>query len=168
MTEYLERQFLGELKLTYGTAFCVICVIFLFVFRSWKLLLVSLIPNLLPAIAVFGAVAFFKAKLDVGSVITASVALGLAVDDTLHFLLWWKDKRSTGLKSIEASTSALRHCGKAMLQTTLVFGVGVALYGMSNFLPTMRFGLLLAGMMFFAIVGDLVVLPALLGTRLGK
>ena len=168
LTGYLEQRFQRELVLTYGTALCVICLIFLFVFRSWKLLVVSLIPNLLPALAVLGTVAFFQIRLDVGSLITASVALGIAVDDTLHFLLWWKSKTNAGVEPSAATTNTLQHCGLAMLQTTLVFGVGVSLYGLSDFLPTMRFGLLLASMMFFAIIGDLLALPALLATRLGK
>ena len=168
LTDYLERRFQRELVLTYCTALSVICLIFLVVFRSWKLLVVSLIPNLLPALAVLGTVAFFQISLDVGSLITASVALGIAVDDTLHFLLWWRSKKHAGVESNAAIRNTMKHCGLAMLQTTLVFGVGVSLYGLSDFLPTMRFGLLLASMMFFAIIGDLVAIPALLATRLGR
>ena len=168
LTGYIEGRFQRELVVTYCTALCIICSIFLVVFRSWKLLLVSLIPNLLPALAVLGLVAFFRINLDVGSLITASVALGIAVDDTLHFLLWWRDKRQDGMETREATANTLKHCGLAMLQTTLVFGVGVSLYGLSSFLPTIRFGFLLASMMFFAIIGDLVVIPALLATRLGQ
>ena len=168
LTDYLERRFQRELVLTYCTALSVICLIFLVVFRSWKLLLVSVIPNLLPALAVLGTVAFFQISLDVGSLITASVALGIAVDDTLHFLLWWRSKKQAGVESNAAIKNTMKHCGLAMLQTTLVFGVGVSLYGLSDFLPTMRFGLLLASMMFFAIIGDLVAIPALLATRLGR
>ena len=100
--------------------------------------------------------------------ITARVALGIAVDDTLHFLLWWRSKSAAGLSSSEAISDALRYCGLAMLQTTIVFGVGLSLYVFGGFLPTIRFGLLLSGMLLFAIVGDLVLIPALLATRLGR
>ena len=168
MFNYLGRCFLSELVVTYCTAFCIISAVFLVVFTSWKYLLVSLIPNLLPVVAVLGGVAILGIRLDVGSLITASIALGIAVDDTLHFLLWWRAKKKEGMHSEMATENALHHCGTAMMQTTLVFGVGVSLYCISGFLPTARFGLLLSGMMLFAIIGDLVVIPALLGTRLGR
>ena len=164
----LEKRFLSDLAMTYMTAFVLMSVLFSAIFRSWKLLLVSIVPNLFPAVMVLGVVAALQITLDVGSLMTASVALGIAVDDTLHFLLWWRAKFSKGLSSFDAVGDALSYCGLAMLQTTLVFGVGLSLYAFCGFLPTVRFGLLLSSMMFFAIVGDLVLIPALLSTRLGR
>jgi len=164
----LEERFLQDLILTYATAFVLMSLLFAIIFRSWKLLAISMLPNLFPAVAVLGGLATLGISLDVGSLMTASVALGIAVDDTLHFLLWWRSKSAKGLSSSEAISNALRYCGLAMLQTTIVFGVGLSLYAFSGFLPTMRFGLLLSGMLLFAIVGDLILLPALLSTRLGR
>ena len=164
----LEKSFLQDLILTYATAFALMSLLFALIFRSWKLLAISMLPNLFPAVGVLGGLAALGISLDVGSLITASVALGIAVDDTLHFLLWWRSKSATGLSSSEAISDALRYCGLAMLQTTIVFGVGLSLYVFGGFLPTIRFGLLLSGMLLFAIVGDLILLPALLSTRLGR
>jgi predicted RND superfamily exporter protein len=164
----LEQRFLQDLILTYATAFSLMSLLFALIFRSWKLLAISMLPNLFPAVAVLGGLAALGVSLDVGSLMTASVALGIAVDDTLHFLLWWRSKSATGLSSKEAICDALRYCGVAMLQTTVVFGIGLSLYAFSGFLPTIRFGLLLSGMLLFAIVGDLVLIPALLSTRLGR
>ena len=165
LSGYLEKQFLRDLALTYGTAFCLISIVILTIFRSWRMLFISILPNLFPAVVVLGGLAAFGVTLDVASLLTASVALGIAVDDTLHFLLWWRDKKSEGLSSVDAVTDALKHCGVAMLQTSIVFGVGVSLYAFGGFLPTVRFGWLLSGMMLMAIAGDMLLLPALLGEK---
>ena len=167
INNHLEKRFLQDLAVTYSTAFVLMSLLFTAIFRSWKLLLVSIVPNLFPAVMVLGAVALLQVSLDVCSLMTASVALGIAVDDTLHFLIWWRSKSAKGFSANEAIGDALNYCGLAMLQTTVVFGVGLSLYAFCGFLPTMRFGLLLSGMMLFAIVGDLVLIPALLSTRLG-
>jgi predicted RND superfamily exporter protein len=168
LNNQLEQQFFRDLILTYGTAFAIMSLLFSVIFRSWKLLATSIIPNLFPAVMVLGGLSAIELKLDVGSLMTASVALGIAVDDTLHFLLWWRKKSSQGLGQKDAIADALQYCGIAMLQTTVVFAIGLSLYAFCGFLPTVRFGLLLSGMMIFAIVGDLLLIPALLSTRLGK
>jgi len=168
LNNQLEHRFLGDLIVTYGTAFAIMSLLFSMIFRSWRMLAISIPPNLFPAVIVLGGLAALQFKLDVGSLMTASVALGIAVDDTLHFLLWWRKKSIKGLRSNEAVGDALQYCGVAMLQTTIIFAVGMSLYAFCGFLPTVRFGLLLSGMMLFAIAGDLLLIPALLSTRLGR
>ena len=165
---FIEKQFLSDLTVTYGTAFLLISVVILFVMRSIVGVLLVSPPNILPAVVVLGGTSLAGVSLDVGSLMTASIALGIAVDDTLHFVLWWRDKIRGGMDSHEALVHAMQHCGLAMVQTTIVCGVSVALYAFCGFLPTVRFGLLLSGMLFAAIIGDLILLPAILSTRLGR
>ena len=74
--------------LTYVAAFVIISLTVLVVLRSFKASLIALLPNLFPALVVLGSAGFLGYSLDVASLTTASVALGIAVDDTLHFLLW--------------------------------------------------------------------------------
>lgn len=164
----VERQFLRDLRTTYATAFAVISVVVLIVMRSASACFLATIPNLFPAVTVLGATALLGYPLDVASLMTASVALGIAVDDTLHFMLWWRKKIHAGFSPREAVVDAMEHCGAAMTQTSVVCGVSVALYALCGFLPTVRFGLLLSAMMFAALMGDLFLLPALLSTRLAK
>ena len=149
LTNYLEQRFLRDLALTYLTAFVLMSLLFMAIFRSWRLLAISIVPNLFPAIAVLGGLGLLQFTLDVGSLMTASVALGIAVDDTLHFLLWYRDKSAKGLSSFQATCDALRYCGLAMLQTTVVFGAGLSLYTLCGFLPTVRFGALLSGCLLY-------------------
>lgn len=164
----IESQFLGDLTLTYATAFSLISIVVLFLLRSFSGLVVASLPNLLPTVLVLGLTAAFGISLDVGSMMTASVALGIAVDDTLHFLLWWRQRIRQNWEPRRAMVDAMKHCGTAMVQTSVVCGFSVSLYMFCGFLPTVRFGLLLAAMLFAAILGDLLVLPALLSTRVAR
>lgn len=166
--DFVDSQFFRELLLTYWTAFAIISLMVLVVLRSFKASLIALLPNLFPALVVLGMAGLLGFSLDVASLTTASVALGIAVDDTLHFLLWHKKTRIHGGKNNEtvladhAVCSALRYCGTAMVQTSMILGLSIVLYAFCGFLPTVRFGILLSAMMFAALVGDLLLLPALM------
>ena len=167
--DYVDRQFFRELLITYLTAFALISLIVLIVLRSPRAMLIALLPNLYPAAVVLGATGHLGFRLDVASLMTASVALGIAVDDTLHFLLWQKKTEketpqpmATGPSSTE---SALSHCGTAILQTSVILGASIVLYAFCGFLPTVRFGILLSTMLFAALIGDLLLLPALAAKR---
>lgn len=163
--DYVDRQFFGELLTTYATAFVIITLIVLVVLKSPWAMLIALPPNLFPAAVVLGATGHLGYRLDVASLMTASVALGIAVDDTLHFLLWQKKKeKEYAQRPHLAATSienTLSHCGTAILQTSVILGSSIVLYAFCGFLPTVRFGILLSTMLFAALIGDLLLLPAL-------
>jgi len=162
----VDRQFFQELLTTYITAFCVIAVVVLLVLRTSRAWLTAFLPNLFPAVVVLGTAGHLGYPFDVASLMTASVALGVAVDDTLHFLLWRQETLTDGkLPSIE---STMRYCGMAMVQTSVILGVSLFLYAFCGFLPTVRFGILLSAMMFAALVGDLILLPAIVAVGRGK
>ena len=164
----LDRQFLTDLVTTYYSAFALVMAIVLIIMRSVKSALLAAIPNLLPAMLVFGAAGWLDYSLDVASLMTASVALGIAVDDTLHLLIWWEKRRSAGEDSHQSLISALTHCGAAVVQTSVVCGLSIGLYAFCGFLPTVRFGILLLVMLLVALLGDLLILPALLSTELAS
>ena len=146
----------------------------LIVLRSFKAAVIALLPNLFPALVVLGTAGFLGFSLDVASLTTASVALGIAVDDTLHFLLWHGEtlkrgsKHSSEIHPEDAVCSALQYCGTAIVQTSMIIGLSIVLYAFCGFLPTVRFGILLSAMMFAALVGDLLLLPALLARRVSS
>jgi predicted RND superfamily exporter protein len=99
---------------------------------------------------------------------TATAAMGIAVDDTLHYLTWYRRGLSEGKSRREAVLFAYERCGTAMIQTTLICGFGLVVFALSPFGPIMRFALMMFSMLFAAILGDLIVLPALLLTPLGR
>lgn len=166
--EQIERQFLEDLLVTYLGGLLLITTTVLLVLRRVSDAATAMIPNVLPAVGVLGGISLLWVELDVGSVMTASIALGVAVDDTLHFILWYQRTRKTGLVPKESVRSAVTHCGPPILQTSVICGVGLAILGFAPFLPTARFGTLIALMLVVALIGDLLFLPAMLLLRTGS
>lgn len=164
----VERQFLSDLKATYATALVVILLIMLLVVRSLPVCVLLSLPNVFPALLVLGVISALGLPLDVASLMTASVALGIGVDDTLHYALWWRKRMRDGFEGEQAVANAMSHCGTAMLQTSVITGLSISLYAFCGFLPTVRFGLLLSAMLFAALVADLFFLPALLSLQAAR
>ncbi len=121
-----------------------------------------MVPNMFPIVVVFGSLGLLQIRIDLGMIITASIALGIAVDDTLHFLTWYRRRRRTGSSPEMAVARAYRHCAKAMIQTSLICGLGLLMFAPSSFLPISRFGALMCILLLAALVGDLLLLPAIL------
>ena len=99
---------------------------------------------------------------------TASVALGIAVDGTLHFLNWFRREINHGCSRQEAVSRSFRHCARAILQTTVICGLGLLVYAFCEFVPTRRFAFMMFALLMAACVGDLLLLPALLVSPLGR
>ncbi len=135
---------------------------------------ISMIPNLFPILIVFGALGHLHSLfpsnflIDIGTMMTASVAMGVAVDDTIHFLSWFRLNLNSGMSRVDAVIETYRRVGPAMTQTTIVGGLGLFVFALSTFTPTQRFGTLMLVLLGTALVGDLIVLPALLAGPLGK
>jgi hypothetical protein len=127
-----------------------------------------MIPNVFPALIVFGCLGWADSSVDIGAMMTASAALGIAVDDTLHFLVWFRRGADEGLPRRDAVRYAFEHCATPMLQTSLICGVGLFVFVLSPFGPTARFGWLMAIMLALAVAADLVLLPAMLVSPLGR
>ena len=145
-----------------------ITVVMLVLLRNIFAGLLVMLPNLFPALVTFGTMGWTASLVDVGAMMTASVALGIAVDDTLHFLTWFRRALYRGQSRREAIIEAYRRCAPAMIQTTLIAGLGLLVFYLSSFQPVYQFGLLMFILLVAALVGDLVLLPAMLATRLGK
>ena len=127
-----------------------------------------MIPNILPVTMVFGTMGLLGFSLDIAGILTASVALGIAVDDTLHFVCRYvqilsvdPDKKSAIIKTFVA-------CSPAMVSTTLISCFAMSPFLFAEFVPTGQFAKLMIAMLMGAIIGDLVLLPSLLLSPLGR
>ena len=125
-----------------------------------------MLPNLIPVAVVFGAVSWCGIAIDIGTMITASVALGIAVDGTLHFSETFKHQVAT-MSRRKAAVSALAYCGPAVCQTSLVIGGGLIMLAWADLLLVCRFGWLMAAIVWAATLAGLILLPALLAGPLG-
>ena len=129
---------------------------------------VSMIPNVFPVLLIFGVMGHSGSLVDIGTMMTASVAMGVAVDDTIHFLSWFRSYLDKGMDRVEAVIQTYRRVGPAMTQTTVVGGLGLFVFALSTFTPTQRFGTLMLVLLGAALIGDLILLPALLAGPLGR
>ena len=163
-----QRQLLFSLRESIGWATVMIAGVMMVVLRSPLAGLISMIPNVFPIVIVFGGLGWLGIKVDIGIMMTASVALGVAVDDTVHFLTWFRRGVSEGLNRVEATKMAYERCAKAMMQTTIIGGLGLSVFATSSFTPTQQFGYLMITMLGTALVGDLLLLPAILAGPLGR
>ncbi|MEM9367763.1 MAG: MMPL family transporter [Planctomycetota bacterium] len=130
--------------------------------------MVSMVPNVFPVLLVFGVMGHLGFKVDIGTMMTASVAMGVAVDDTIHFLSWYRSFLESGADRKKSLIETYRRVGPAMTQTTIVGGLGLFVFALSTFTPTQRFGTLMLVLLAAALVGDLLLLPALLAGPLGR
>lgn len=163
-----QQAVLESLIRSFGAAFVIIAIVMMGLLRSPLAGLLTMIPNLMPVILVFGVLSWTNLKVDIGTMITASVALGIAVDGTLHLLTWFKQLVAEGHDVEDAVGLALEHCGPAMWQTSLAIGVGMLALLPAELLLVSRFGWMMAALIFAALAADVIFLPAMLGGRLGR
>ena len=163
-----QEILLRDLFRSFVTAFGVIAVVMIVMLRSVVGGLIAMLPNLFPTVILFGMMGLIRLPLDIGSVMSASVALGIAVDDTVHLLSRFGSRRARGFGQIRAAYGALSQCGMAMVQTTLVCGIALMAYWFSDFVPTSRFSLFMFGLLLAALMGVTFLLPALMCSVLGK
>lgn len=155
---------IGDLARSLGTACLVIFGVIGLVFRSLRLALISLLPNALPLVGCAAVLYWAGIPLQYTTVTLFSVGLGLAVDDTIHLLTAYRRERARGAGTEPAVRSSVRLVGRAVITTTALLVIGFGALGLSE-LPMMRlWGYLACACLIFALLADLIVLPALLLT----
>ncbi|MFM7163185.1 MAG: MMPL family transporter, partial [Planctomycetaceae bacterium] len=152
---------------SFAGAFLSIAVVVMFVLRNPLAGFLAMIPNVLPIVAVFGVISWLGIQIDIGSTVTASIALGITIDGTLHLVTWFRQGILEGKTRAEAVAQALGHCGPAMWQTTLIVSCGLIVLYPCDLVLISRFGWLMAVLLAAASISDLVLTPALLAGPLG-
>jgi uncharacterized membrane protein YdfJ with MMPL/SSD domain len=162
-----QRTLLSSLISSTFWSFVTITPLMILVTRGIGTGLVSMLPNALPVLVIFGAMGWMGIRVDIGSMMTASIALGVAVDDTIHFLTWFREELDrTGDRKL-AILGAYRRCATPTLQAATISGLGLSIFAFSTFTPTQRFGYLMLAILFAGVVAELVFFPALLASPLG-
>lgn len=164
----IQNTLLSDLFSSFLSACALITVVMMCVERGVFAGAVAMISNVFPMILMFGFLGWTRTPLDIGSVMTASIALGMAIDGTLHFLTFFRRAIDSGLSQVEAVYAAFEHCAAAMTESTVVCALGILIFSLSSFAPTSRFSWMLAALMLAALAGDLVLLPAMLVGPLGR
>ena len=139
-----------------------ISLILIFVFRSLKHGLISLIPNFIPPILGFGLWGYLVGQVSFSAAITAVIAFGIIVDDTIHFMTKYLKDRREGQDANKSVIYAFRTVGHALFTTSAVLGVGFATFAFAGFEGVWVTGLMVMIMVFFGIIVDFLLLPPLL------
>ncbi len=163
-----QRALLNSLVESTWWSFLTITPIMMLVSRSIFAGAIAMLPNALPILLIFGGMGWMGIAVDIGSMMTASIALGVAVDDTIHFLARYREELDHCASREAAIISTYSHCAVPTLQAALISGLGLSVFAFSTFTPTQRFGWLMLSILLAGVVSELVLLPALLASPLGK
>ena len=167
-----QNQLLNDLGSSFALALVMIAVTLMILAGGIRTGLMTLAPNLIPALLVFGTMGWQGKVVEIGSILTATVALGITVDDTLHYLTWYRKGRQSGLSGSALLFYCYQHCGTAMIQTSLVCSFGLLVFSFSPFMPISRFAWLMFSLMLLGLMAAIIFLPGLLSlgerTKTGK
>ena len=142
--------------------FSIIFLMFLILFRSLYLSIIGIIPNLLAAGVVLGTMGIFSIPLDIMTITVAAISVGMAVDNTIHYIHRFKKEFEVSGIYIQAMKDSHRTIGRAMFYTSLTIILGFLVFSTSNFNPSVYFGFFVSLAMVMALLGALTLLPQLI------
>ncbi|MFT5761111.1 MAG: putative RND superfamily exporter protein [Polaribacter sp.] len=158
-TNYLINNLIISLSL----AILLIALFMAWMFRSYQMILISLIPNMLPLLITAGLMGFLGIPIKPSTILVFSIAFGISVDDTIHFLAKYRQElQSNNWKITRSVYSALRETGVSMFYTSIVLFFGFLVFTVSSFGGTIALGGLVSVTLLFAMVSNLLLLPSLL------
>jgi len=152
---------------TLGITVLVLFVLFVIIFRSFSYALIAIVVNLIPLCACFGIMGVAGIPLDIMSITIAAISIGIGVDDVIHYI--YRYKREFARLGDEAAAIRASHAsiGYAMYYTSFAIILGFSVMMMSNFWPTIYFGMLICLVMSLLLLGALIILPSLIMSRKG-
>jgi len=138
-------------------------VLSVMLFRSLKLAAIAVVPNIVPILGIFGLMGLFKMPISSGSAMVSTVALGIAMNDTIHFMLRYRQlTRNQGHSTDQAVRRTIEDLGRPIVLTSVVHIAGFGIFLLTDFQPLYHFGILAAAAMAAALASALVLLPNLL------
>lgn len=158
MTQYVTSSQVKSFLL----ALSIILVIMAILFRSFKIMLIGILPNLLPIFLTLGFMGITGINLDIATVTVAAIAIGISVDDTIHFLFMYRKLKNDDKNTRDAVRGTLMTAGNAIIITSLILMLGYMVLILANIKSIIFFGLLLSVTMLSALISDLLLLPSLL------
>jgi len=148
--------------LTLGMVFLAILAMFIILFRRFFLALLAMVPNLFSALAILGLMGWLNIPLDMMTITIAAITIGIAVDDTIHYIYRFQREFKANPNYDQNVIRCHGSIGRAIYYTSITVTVGFSILTLSNFIPTIYFGLLTGLAMILALLGNLILLPLLL------
>lgn len=164
-----RNHMFSDLANSFVLAFLIITPIIMFLMRGIITGLVAMIPNVFPALAFFGSLGLLGIEIDTGTILTACVGLGIAIDDSLHYLHEYiRIRKTENVNRTLGAVSAVSSCIRPMTFTTLVCTIGLSVFVFSEFLPAQNFAIAICFLLGLALLCDVLFLPALIIGPLGR
>ncbi|WP_298341426.1 efflux RND transporter permease subunit [uncultured Algibacter sp.] len=158
-TKYLVKNLVISLSL----AIILIALFMAYMFRSGRMIIISLIPNLLPLLVTAGLMGYLGVPIKPSTILVFSIAFGISVDDTIHFLAKYRQELQANNWKIKVSVyGALKETGVSMFYTSIVLFFGFSVFTISSFGGTVALGALVSATLLFAMLSNLLLLPSLL------
>ena len=161
MFAHMQHDVTATLIQSISLAIVLISLVMLLIFKNIKLLPIFIIPNVLPIALVLGVMGWLGIRVDLGVAVAGAIILGVAVDDTIHFLVKYLEARKKKMPVIEALEYVMHYAGSAIIFTTLILSGAFLVFTMSSFNPNFYFGIVTTTALIIAMVVDLLLLPAL-------
>ena len=157
----LQSLFKSQIK-SFGAILFVIFMMFIILFRSIKLSLIGIIPNIIASSFILGLIGLLGIPLDIMTITIAAITIGIAVDNTIHYIYRIKENRNKHVDIKELIENTNKNVGYAVLTTSITIAFGFSILALSNFIPTILFGTFTALAMIIAMIGVLITLPSIL------
>ncbi len=157
----LKSLFSSQIK-SLGFVILAIFIMFVILFRSLKLSIIGIIPNILASTFILGIIGLCKIPLDIMTITIAAISIGIAVDNTIHYIYRYKENLKISKNHSEIIEKTHLTVGNAVLITSIAITAGFLTLCLSNFVPTVYFGLFTSLAMIFAMIGVLITLPSIL------
>jgi hypothetical protein len=157
----LQSLFSSQIK-SFGFILLSIFIMFIILFRSLKLSIIGIIPNIIASTFILGLIGLIGIPLDIMTITIAAITIGIAVDNTIHYIYRYKENKIYNMKFQKLIEKNHNTVGYAVLTTSLTIAFGFSVLSLSNFIPTIMFGIFTGLAMIIAMIGVLITLPSIL------
>jgi len=162
INSYLQSKVSNTLIFSLSVTLLLVSLIMYLIFGRIKMLWIFILPNILPIVIVLGIMGWIGINIDIGVAITGAIIIGIAVDDSIHFLFKYFDAKKNNKEIEDILNEVINYAGKAIFYTTLVLSLSFGLIIFSDFLPNRNFGIITSSAIIVAMLLDIFFLPSLL------
>ncbi len=158
----LIQGLLGDQIISFGLSVVLIVISVWIPFRRWSWSLLAMVPNVIPTLWLIGGMGWLGLPINIGTAMIASVSLGLTIDASIQYLAGYQSAIQSGKPHLQALRESSTHIGRALVLSNAALVLGFSVLALSNFLPLVYFGLLVSFTMLSGLLGNLVMLPAMM------
>jgi len=158
----MEQNLMTTQIWSFSLSLIMIFAMMFLVCRNFSLTIISMLPNVFPIFITLGLMGLLKMPFDVATIMIGSIALGIVVDDTTHYMVWFRRNMMAGMNHADAIVQTFKDVGRPTFIISIVLCIGFGVLALGSMMPTINFGILSAFTLLIAPLGDYLMLPALI------